>query len=246
MIVAIDILYLDGVIMDNLTVDENKLRESAKERTVKTQSFEYDLETTVNKIFNNIIKLNPEYQRRHRWPNATSTRLIESLILNIPIPEIYLSTDVDVDTETENARYSVIDGQQRLHAIYDFFKNKYELEGLELLPLLNGYNYNNLPSFLIRRLEERTVKFLRIDSTLDSKVKIDVFERLNSASVTLNRQELRNAVFGGKLNIKCKELANNNNFRKLLQIKDYKIEEQPKVKKMEDVEYVLRFFGIKR
>ena len=78
-------------------VDDNKLRELAKERTIKTQTFEYDLETLVNKIDNNTIKLNPDYQRKYRWNNTTSSKLIESLILNIPIPVIYLSMDVDAD-----------------------------------------------------------------------------------------------------------------------------------------------------
>ena len=110
-----------------VTLKENlsELQELAKERTVKTQNIEYDLETLVKKIKKGIIKLNPDYQRNHRWDNQESSKLIESLILNIPIPTIYLSQDVDVDEEVEDgvSRYSVIDGQQRLTAIYGFMKN---------------------------------------------------------------------------------------------------------------------------
>ena len=82
-----------------------------------------------------IIKLNPDYQRNHRWNDSESSRLMESLILNIPIPTVYLSQDVDVDEEVDDdvARYSVIDGQQRLTAIYGFMTNAYKLEGLEVL-----------------------------------------------------------------------------------------------------------------
>ena len=109
----------------NLKDNLEKLQIVAKERTVKTQNIEYDLETLVKKIKKGIIKLNPDYQRNHRWNDSESSRLMESLILNIPIPTVYLSQDVDVDEEVDDdvARYSVIDGQQRLTAIYGFMTN---------------------------------------------------------------------------------------------------------------------------
>lgn len=230
--------------MNNLKNNLTFLQEKAKERTVKTQSIEYDLETLVKKIDKGIIKLDPDYQRRHRWDSDTSSKLIESLILNIPIPIVYLSQDFDVDDETEEARYSVIDGQQRLTAVFSFFKNKFSLNGLKTLEDLNGCYYKDLPPFLIRRLEERTLKCLRIDSTIDSQVRIDIFERLNSGSIKLEAQELRNAVYSGPFNDLCKELAKNNDFRILLQIDPDTPENSTRVKKMEDVELVLRFFAL--
>ncbi|MFN8288430.1 MAG: DUF262 domain-containing protein [Chitinophagales bacterium] len=232
--------------MSNLKDKLSSLQERAKERTVKTQGIEYDLETLVKKISKDIIKLDPEYQRRHRWDDETSSKLIESLILNIPIPTVYLSQDFDVDTETEESRYSVIDGQQRLTAIKNFFNGKFPLQGLESLEELNGCYYKDLPPFLIRRLEERTIKCLRIDSTVDDKVKIDIFERLNSGSVKLESQELRNAIYSGPFNNLCKTLAGNETYRKLLQINLESPENSSRVKKMEDVEIVLRFFSLVR
>lgn len=228
----------------SLKYNLENLQSKAKERTVRTQTIEYDLETLVKKIKVGIIKLDPDYQRRHRWNNATSSCLIESLILNIPIPIIYLSYDIDVDTNEEGARYSVIDGQQRLTAINNFFKNEYALEGLDILEDLEGCFYKDMPPFLLRRLEERTIKCLRIDSTVDDQVKYDIFERLNSGSVKLESHELRNAIYRGPFNDMCKELSENENFRTLLQIPLDKPEENAKVKKMEDVEYVLRFFSL--
>ncbi len=230
--------------MNNLKFNLTSLQDKAKERTVKTQSLEYDLETLVKKIDKGVIKLDPDYQRRHRWDEKTSSRLIESLILNIPIPTIYISQDVDVDSETEEYRYSVIDGQQRLTSMYNFIKDKYALTGLDALDELNGCYYKDLPPFLIRRLEERTVKCLRIDSTIDAQVKIDIFERLNSGSVKLEPQELRNAVLSGRFNILCKKLCKNNDFRTLLQINPESPETNNRVRKMEDVELVLRFFTL--
>lgn len=228
----------------SLKFNLEKIQTMAKERTVRTQTIEYDLETLVKKIKIGLIKLDPDYQRRHRWDNITSSRLIESLILNIPIPIIYLSYDIDVDTNEEGARYSVIDGQQRLTAIYNFFNNVYALEDLEILEDLHGCYYNDLPPFLLRRLEERTIKCLRIDSTLDDQVKYDIFERLNSGSVKLESHELRNAIYRGPFNDLCKTLSKDESFMTLLQIPLDNPYENSKVKKMEDVEYVLRFFSL--
>ena len=228
----------------NLKMNLDSLQSKAKERTVKTQGIEYDLETLVKKIKNGVIKLDPDYQRRHRWNNITSSKLIESLILNIPIPIIYLSYDIDVDTNEEGARYSVIDGQQRLTAIVNFFENKFFLEGVDILSDLEGCFYKDLPPFLLRRLEERTIKCLRIDSTVDPQVKYDIFERLNSGSVKLESHELRNAVLRGRFNKACKDLSKDINFQKLLQIPENNSEDNSKVKKMEDVELVLRFFTL--
>lgn len=232
--------------MATLKQNLSDLQQKARERTVKTQNIEYDLETLVKKINKGIIKLDPEYQRRHRWSEETSSRLIESLILNIPIPLVYLSQDIDVDAETsdEESRYSVIDGQQRLTAIVNFFGNKYALTGLDALKELEGSYYRDLPPFLVRRLEERTIKCLRIDSTLDEQVKYDIFERLNSGAVKLEAQELRNAVSRGPFNNLIKELAADANFRALIQVKQEEPDSNSKVKKMEDVELVLRFFAL--
>lgn len=224
-----------------------ELQKKSKERTVRTQNVEYDIGTLVNKINSNLIKLDPEYQRNHRWDDIKSSRLIESLILNIPIPIIYISYDIDVDEEvsSEQVRYSVIDGQQRLRAISDYFNNKYILEGLDTLSEVNGLKFRELPGFLQRRLEARTVRCLQVDSTIDEQVKYDIFERLNIGAVKLEAQEIRNATIRGKVNKKLKELSLNRDFNALLQIEDSsKREENIRVRKMEDRELVLRFLAL--
>lgn len=236
------------VIRRSLKQNLEVIQRTARERTVKTQDVEYDLETLVARIKKKTIKLDPEYQRRHRWLPETSSRLIESLILNIPIPVIFLSQDVDVDEETAASvsRYTVIDGQQRLTAIFEFLNNDLALQGLEILFDLNGSFYHDLPPFLIRRLEERTIKCLRIDSTVDEQVKFDIFERLNTGSVRLESQELRNATIRGPFNDAIKELAEYEPFRRLIQVDIKNPSESSKVKKMEDVELVLRFFALRK
>jgi len=228
------------------TGNTEALQSLAKERTVKTQNIEYDLETLVKKINNKIIRMNPDYQRNHRWDNVTSSRLIESLVLNIPIPTIFLSQDVDVDDDVDDdvARYSVIDGQQRLTAIHGFMSNQFSLDGLDVLEPLNGLFYSDLPPFLVRRLEERTIKCLRVDSTLDSQVKYDIFERLNSGAVELEPQELRNAIYRGAFNDMIKSIAKERYLLEAMNINPDKAEESQKVKKMAPEECVLRFFAL--
>ncbi|WP_167647319.1 DUF262 domain-containing protein [Mameliella alba] len=231
----------------NLKENLDSLQGLARERTVKTQNIEFDLETIIKRIDRGVIKLDPDYQRRHRWSDELSSRLIESLLLNIPIPVIYISQDVDVDEETEGdtSRFTIIDGQQRLTAIYRFMKNELELTGLETLDAINGLRFKELPPFLLRRLDERTVKCLRIDSTLDPQVKYDIFERLNTGSVKLEAQELRNATSRGPFNKAIKSMASHPQFREMLQIPVENPEGSSKVRKMEDLELVLRFFSLK-
>lgn len=230
----------------NFTQEQlNKLQEAAKERTVRTQTVEYGMDTIVKRIDDNIIKLNPDYQRHHRWSDEASSRLIESIILNIPIPYIYISRDIDVDEEVEDtARYTVIDGQQRLTAIYNFMKGNLRLSGLKALDGLSGVDINSLPSFLSRRLDERTIKCLIIDSTVDRQVKYDIFERLNTGSIELSNQEVRNAIYRGKFNEMIKDLAKYKNFKEMLYLTYEPGEDlSSKEKEMEDVEIVLRFFS---
>lgn len=116
--------------------------------------------------------------------------------------------------------------------------NSSALVGLEVLDDLNGLKYNQLPPFLIRRLEERTIRCLRIDSTLDSQVKYDIFERLNSGSVKLEPQELRNATCRGLFKELIKELVKNKSFINATSLSPSRIE------KMEDEELVLRYFAL--
>lgn len=235
--------------MSNLKYNLDTLQNKARERTVRTQNVEYDLESIVKRIKNKQIKLDPEYQRRHRWDNDTASRLIESILLNIPIPVIFISQDIDADTESDDdaARFTIIDGQQRLTAIFDFMNNNLKMSGLNIMSELNGCSLSDLPPFLSRRLDERTIKCLRIDSTLDPDVKYDIFERLNTGSIKLEPQELRNAIARGSFNDMLKISSQLPEFREMLRIigTEDEIHRNAKVMKMEDVELTLRFFALK-
>jgi hypothetical protein len=91
-----------------------------------------------------VLNLRPEYQRRLRWSSVQKSRLIESLLLNIPVPPIFLY-------ENDAARYEVMDGQQRLNAIHEFIAGDFALTGLTVLSPLNRLRYSRCPPRIKRR-----------------------------------------------------------------------------------------------
>jgi hypothetical protein len=216
-------------------------------------------------------RLDPEYQRRHRWGDDRKSRLIESFLMNVPVPPVFLY-------ERELARYEVMDGRQRLTALKDFYANKYALKELQHWPELNGRKYDELPSKICdginRRYISAVILLQETASTKEqaTKLKKIVFERLNSGGVELAKQETRNAVYDGPLNQLCMELSQNELFRAFwalpnvssVEEEDEEIEEQEDTdaqkrkvdakerkgmrmfKKMEDVELVLRFFAYRQ
>ena len=143
-------------------------------------------------------KLDPEYQRRHRWNNQRKSRLIKSFLMNIPVPPVFLY-------ERDLARFEVMDGRQRLTALAEFYDNKFALEGLEYWPDLDGRTYRQLPTKVRDGIDRRYISSIILlketasDEKQASLLKKIVFERLNSGGVKLSAQETRNAVYGGPL-----------------------------------------------
>jgi len=176
------------------------------------------------------VILNPEFQRFHVWDRATSSRLIESVLLNVPIPIIYLA-------EENDGNYSLIDGQQRLRAFFDFLENKLELHGLTVLQELNGKEFNQISPDYQDKLENSTIHTIEIKKESSIDIKFEIFERLNRGSMKLNDQELRNCIYRGKYNQLINTLALNKDFLGLLGLKEPH-------KRMFDRELVLRFFSM--
>jgi hypothetical protein len=173
-----------------------------------------------------IINIRPEYQRRLRWSNPQKSRLIESLLLNVPVPPIFLY-------ETEGgARYEVMDGQQRLNAIKEYLEGDFPLSGLQVLTPLNGLRYTRCPPRIKRALDRASlsaiVLLLESDSELLSlstfsvaDVRRFVFDRLNTGGVKLNAQEIRNAIYPGEFNRAIVELARDPLFTTIFGIPPY-------------------------
>lgn len=174
------------------------------------------------------INLQPDFQRFYVWGNGQiASRLVESILLEIPVPVIYLS-------EEEDGTYVVIDGQQRLTALFNFLDNEYGLRGLEVLTDLNRRRFQDLPDDLQDKLENSTLRVIQIRKQSHPDVRFEIFKRLNSGSVKLNDQELRNCVYRGAYNDLLTELANDADFQQLLGLKEPH-------NRMRDREMVLRF-----
>lgn len=209
-------------------------------------------------------KLDPEYQRRHRWSVVRKSRLIESFLLNVPVPPVFLY-------ERDYACYEVMDGRQRLTALSEFYADGFALEGLEHWPDLDGRTYSQLPSRVRDGINRRYISsIILLRETADNEAQATVlkklvFARLNSGGVKLGSQETRNAVYGGPLNRLCIELSGNELFRRMWGIplnpddgdasRDDEAEEPTDdgtalgvrmFEKMEDVELVLRFFAYRQ
>lgn len=178
----------------------------------------------------------PSFQRGYVWDKTRASKLIESIMLNVPLPLIYTAEEQD-GTEV------VIDGQQRLISVFSFIQgkfprddSKFALTGLKLLKDLNGKTFSDLSDADRKSLERYIFQIIRISKESNANVKFEIFERLNSGSVTLNAQELRNCVFRGKFNEVLRDLSNNDDFGRILGT-------SRNSSRMLDAELVLRFLA---
>jgi hypothetical protein len=186
------------------------------------------------------IKLNPEFQRRDRWDDKRQSRLIESLIMNVPVPPVFLGED-------EYGHYVVLDGRQRLTAISIFLNNDLRLKGLEVWDELNGLTYQDLiKRDLDKYLTRRFVQAIAVLKESSAIVKYDVFDRLNTGGVRANNMEIRNALNRGGFTDALHSLSRIPVFCSLWGIPTNKLEAEQNYyyQQMIDLELVLRFFAL--
>lgn len=211
----------------------NKFNEAQSQLVVQTADL--PLGTLAEMVESGAIDLKPGFQRRERWTHEKQSALIESFLLNVPVPPIYLAEESD-------GTYAAIDGKQRLRAISDFIKNRFALRKLERLAEAEGFKFEQLPQELVNPLRLRP--FLRVVTLLKQShpaLKYEVFLRLNRGGETLNAQEIRNVAFRGPLNTAIYELSENVFLKKQLKIQDQK---SASYRDMSDAEYVLRFLTL--
>ena len=206
-------------------------------KKVVFSAIDYSLEQIADQAVNDELDLQPGYQRRLRWSVERKSRLIESFLMNVPVPPIYLAEEPD-------GVYAVIDGKQRVTAIADFLERGLELKGLSYYSDFNGLSFKGLPKeerdFLSRRISLRAVIILEQSPP---GIKLETFQRLNTGGVQLNAQEIRNIAFRGPLNDLTMELSEHPLFHRLLKIQNS--ETSTIHQHMRDAELVLRFLAFR-
>ena len=221
----------EEIVLDSEDTDE--VEDLSGKRKIYTEQGDVEIESLLGKHQRGRLNIQPEFQRQFVWDKIKSSKLLESALLDIPLPVVYLS-------EEKDGKENVIDGQQRLTAFFSFIGGKFpdgsdfKLSGLKVFTELNGKRYSELSEEIqdkIRYYKLRTIKFKKES---DNDLQFEIFARLNTGSVPLNEQELRNCVYRGKFNILLKELAKDGDFRYLLGLAN-------EDKRMKDRELVLRF-----
>ena len=218
------VLIVDNFAEKNLILDSSKIAILPKTLSV---------ESIIKKIQYEEINLDTDFQRkRSLWSDSVKSQLIESLMIQLPIPPMYF------DGHDPN-RWQVIDGLQRLCTLKEFLiDKKWKLKDLEYLPDYNNCSMEDLPRIYQRRIEEGQMVFYLILPETPEDVKYSLFKRINTPGLTLEPQEIRHALYQGKATRLLQELAENDTFVKAT---DGDISS----KRMQDREIVLRYLALR-
>ena len=219
---------------------ENSLEDESEQldipennRRILTKQGDPEIEGLHGKYRRNRLIIQSDFQRQFVWDQKKASKLIESAILDIPIPIIYLS-------EEAGNKEIVIDGQQRLTSFFSFIDGKFpdgkefRLNGLKVMKELNSKNFKDLDQEYQEKILSYQIRTITFLSTSNHDLKFEVFERLNTGSVPLNHQELRNCIYHGEYIKLLRELSQDNDFKYLLGIAEAE-------KRMKDIELVSRF-----
>lgn len=183
-----------AVIPSDQQEDEGDLKKVITFKDAVVMNADWTIETIDTQINKGNINLQPGFQRRAAWDDIRKSRLVESIIVGMPVPNIVLAENKD-----HRGRFIVIDGKQRLVAVNDFLKGAYKLRGLDIREDLNDRTYATLPIEDKEYLENSTLRSTVIKNWSDEDFLYAIFFRLNSGSLPLSPQELRKALIGGNL-----------------------------------------------
>lgn len=218
--------------------DDEALALPAGEKRVLTQALDERIESLVSRIRKGRLILQPEFQRDFVWSKSKASLLIESILMRIPLPVVYVA-------EVANGSWEVVDGQQRLTTIRAFvdghFPNgeSFRLGQLRVRNDLRGKAFKDLPQSDQDAIEDYSLRLIMIQKEADPDLKFEVFERLNSGADKLNDMELRNCIYRGPYNDLLKELVEH---EALLKIRGADSVDN----RMQDRQLVLRFLAMWR
>jgi Protein of unknown function DUF262 len=208
-----------------------------EQRTVDYDTREFTIEIIVKKYQEGIEEESnelfvPDYQRDFVWDEERQSKFIESIILGIPIPLIFVAEDSE-------GRLEIVDGSQRIRTLYAFLNNELILNNLEILDKLNGFTYNTLETSRQRKFKNTPMRMIVLSENASERVKNDMFERINRGSDLLREMEKRKGIYRGAFtDFIYKLCAKNQLFLKLTPIN------KMLSKRQEHEELLLRFFAL--
>lgn len=215
-------------------------------RKVDFDTYDVTIEELVRRVERSRIEIAPVYQRQFRWDTSRQSRLVESLMLGIPVPPLFMATNLMPDQKNQ---WEVVDGLQRLLTLVNFIGDEsarnaarlkdtsLRLTRLDKLTALEGMLFNELPEDIRTSLEDRPVKVIVLNDKSDLQVRFDLFERLNTGGVALTDQEVRECVFRGAFMDMLSLLSKDEKFKIVVRLP------QAKWKDGTPEDYLLRFFA---
>ncbi len=202
----------EEIVVDDETEEEEELefhRLKYDPSSIRVSFRQFPLDLLIKRIAEGAINFSPGFQRAANiWGLKEKGRLIESILIQIPLPVFYL------DSSSED-RWDVIDGVQRLSTFKAFAVDKtLKLKGLEFMPELNGKGYDDLPRSLQRRFLEYNLTLYLIEKGTPARVKQSIYERINTGGAVLVPQEIRHAIFQGPATKLLEDMASLESFKK--------------------------------
>jgi hypothetical protein len=206
----------------------------SKEMTIEMIVDKYNegVDTDENELFV------PDYQRDFVWSEKSKSRLIESLIIGLPIPHIFIA-DVESGDPDLDGRIEIVDGSQRVRTLHAFLSNQLTLTELQLIPQLNGFTFSDLPTSRQRRFKRISIRIIELSNCTEA-TRRDLFERINTGSNELKDMEVRKGSKHGSSMLYSNVIAvcaDNNVFKEVVPLS------ATKLKRGEDLEFSLRFFA---
>ena len=191
--------------------DENKVQCIYPASKIKIDRVQFSIFELKRRYDRGVICLDPDFQRNFVWKQKQKSELIESVIMGIPLPLIYLA-------ETMEGNLVIVDGRQRLTTFFHFMDNKFALNGLKILPDLNACRFSDFEEDKKKRkfatdIEDFQLVIQIIKYPTPDRVRFDIFDRVNRGGTPLNNQEMRNALYQGKSTRLLSSLAESEQFQ---------------------------------
>ncbi|MBO5171481.1 MAG: DUF262 domain-containing protein [Bacteroidaceae bacterium] len=187
----------------NSSAEVNEVYPNAEVRVTRAQYSTLHIKRLVEDRKELII--DPDFQRGNVWAKKQGAELVESILMGIPIPVMYLF-------EMRDGSKQVVDGRQRIAAILDFLNDKLILRDLKILPEYNNFKFSDLDAKMQGIFEDSQMYFYIIQPPTPERVKYDIFDRVNRGGTRLTNQEMRNALYRGKSTRLISELSKSEEF----------------------------------